>query len=246
MDISGIIAAADPTGSKTESSQSQFGKDYNQFLKLLTTQLQNQDPLSPMDSSEFTSQLVQFSSVEQQIRSNDFLHKILTLNTLNMTGFALGYVGLNAYSPGESFTFNAQTPSDMSYSIPAGATSATLSILDANNNVVYSQEAETAPGQHNFVWDGNNNDGTAQAVGVYKIKVGAQDKEGHALSVKTFTSGLVEGVETKEDGTVSLIIDGKLVPVTDVRQASIQKYALQPPAEDGAGDGVDTGEESGT
>jgi flagellar basal-body rod modification protein FlgD len=240
MDISGIIAAADPTGSKAANSQNQFGKDYNQFLKLLTTQLQNQDPLSPLDTAEFTSQLTQFSAVEQQIQSNDYLHKLLTLNTLSMTGVALGYVGLNVYSPGNEFKFDAKMPSDFSYSMPTGATSATLTIKDKSGTTVLTTDADKVGGQHNFSWDGNNAAGQPMTAGDYTVTVSAQDKDGKALSVPMYTSAIAEGVQTGEDGDVKLIINGKLVPLMDVRQAAIQRYALQAPATDNSGTNVAT------
>src|SRR5689334_16849053 len=103
MDISGILTAANPSSQSGAKDKTQFGKDYTQFLRMLTTQLQNQDPLSPMDTAQFTQQLVMFSNVEQQLKSNDYLQKLLSLNTLSLTSIGLGYVGLKVFSPGSSF-----------------------------------------------------------------------------------------------------------------------------------------------
>jgi flagellar basal-body rod modification protein FlgD len=225
MDISAILSAADPASQTATKDKTKFGADYTQFLKLLMTQLKNQDPLSPMDTAAFTTQLVQFSSVEQQIRGNDYLQKLLTLNTMGLTGIGLGYVGLNVYSPGNSFHFNATNTSDISYGMPAGATVGKISILDKDGSVVFTKDADLTPGQHTFAWDGKNAGGNTMPAGDYTVQVGAQDDQKNPLSVTTYTSGLVQGVETGDDGNVSVIINNKLVPVTDVRQATMQGYA---------------------
>jgi flagellar basal-body rod modification protein FlgD len=233
MDITGILAAADPNSAKNANDKTKFGNDYSQFLRLLTTQLKNQDPTSPMDTATFTNQLVQFSAVEQQIKSNDYLQKILSLNTLSLQGVGLGYVGLNVYSPGSSFHFNATNASDVSYSMPEGAAAGQITITDASGATVFSKEADLTMGQHTFSWDGKTNAGGVAPAGDYKINVGAQDKDKNALTTVTYTSGIVQGVETGDDGNVNVIINNKLVPVTDVRQATLQGYAPAPTAETG-------------
>jgi flagellar basal-body rod modification protein FlgD len=228
MDLSGVLSAANPSSKSTAADKSKFGNDYNQFLNLLTTQLKNQDPLSPMDSAQFTNQLVQFSSVEQQIKSNDYLQKLLTLNTLSLTGVGLGYVGMNVFSPGNTFQSDGASSTALSYTMPAGATAGNLSITDASGSTVFSKVADLSAGNHNFVWDGKDNNGNAVPAGTYKLNIGAQDNAKNALNVSTYTSGLVQGLETGEDGNVSLIINGKQVPVTDVRQATLPTYTYAP------------------
>jgi flagellar basal-body rod modification protein FlgD len=228
MDISGILAAANPNSQQAANDKTKFGTNYNQFLNLLMTQLKNQDPLSPMDTAAFTNQLVQFSSVEQQIRGNDYLQKLLTLNAMGLTGIGLGMVGLNVYSPGNSFTFNGQNPSDLSYGMPAGATQGTISIVDKLGNTVFTSNADLNPGQHTFSWTGKDTANNQLPAGDYTIRVGAQDSQGNPLTVATYTSGLVQGIETGDDGSTSVIINNKLVPVTDVRQATLQGYAPGP------------------
>jgi flagellar basal-body rod modification protein FlgD len=237
MDLTGILAAANPSSAAAGADKTKFGQDYNQFLRLLTTQLQNQDPLSPMDTAQFTNQLVQFSSVEQQIKTNDYMQKILALNSLNLNSMALNYVGLNVYSTGSDFVFDGANPEQMSYDMPEGAAVAKISIVDADGNTVFSQDADTTPGNHTLKWDGKNNDGQLMEAGTYKILIGAQDKDKKALSVKTYVSGLVEGVVSDESGMANVIVNGKKIPVTDVKQATLPTYAYAPQP----GDTTDTG-----
>ena len=219
MDISAALAAANPASTTTATDTTKFGQDYNQFLTLLTTQLQNQDPLSPMDSSQFTNQLVEFSGVEQQIKSNDYLQKLLTLNAASLTNVGLGYVGLNVQAPGNSLPFDGTNAVQMSYVMPAGATVGTVSILDASGNTVDSMSADLTAGTHDIAWDGTDGSGNKVAAGTYTLSVGAQDAKQNPLSVTTYVDGLVTGVQTADDGTVSVMINGKPVDVTTVHQA---------------------------
>jgi flagellar basal-body rod modification protein FlgD len=221
MDLSGVLAAANPASTSTSGDKQKFGQDYNQFLRLLTTQLKNQDPLSPMDTAQFTNQLVEFSGVEQQIKSNDYLQKLLTINAAGLTAVGLSYVGLNVQSPGTSITFDGAHPAQMSYTMPTGAQTGSFSILDASGNVVFKQDADLTSGTHNFSWNGTDNGGNPVAAGTYTLAVGAQDEKGAPLSVKTFTAARVTGVQTGEDGSVQLMIGDKLVNVMDIRQANL-------------------------
>lgn len=221
MDLSGVLAAVNSGGQKVGDSQAKLGNDFDQFLQLLTTQLQNQDPLSPMDTAEFTNQLVQFSGVEQQIRSNDFLQKMLTLQSLNLTNVGLGYIGLDVQMPGSNFQFNGTDPAILAYDMPAGATVSKLSIIDASGEVVYEEDTSLSPGPHNLAWDGKDFAGQPLPAGSYQIRVGAQDADKNPLSVATYVTGTVAGVENAADGDVLLMIGNQLVPVTEVRQATL-------------------------
>ena len=225
MDISAILTAANPASTTTSTDQSSLAGSNTEFLTLLTTQLKNQDPMSPMDTSQFTQELVEFSGVEQQIKTNDYLQKTLTLDTMGLTGIGLGMVGLDVYSPGSSFTYDGTNAADLSYSMPSGASTGTISILDSSGTTVYSTTANLTSGQHTFSWDGKDSSGNQLTSGTYTVQVGAQDANGNALSTTTYTSGLVTGVETGDDGSTNVIINSKLVPVTDVRQATMQSYA---------------------
>src|SRR3954452_2810695 len=106
------------TTATTKTASNKLSQDYTTFLKLLTTQLQNQDPMSPMDSSQFTNQLVQYSQVEQQIGQNDKLEKLVKMQSNNQTQASLGFIGLDVEATGSAFTYDGSSPAKMSYTLP--------------------------------------------------------------------------------------------------------------------------------
>lgn len=217
MEVSSVINS---TSAKAEQDRTKLSGDFDQFLRLLTTQLQNQDPLSPMDSTEFTNQLVSFSQVEQQIRTNDYLNKQLTLQSLNLTSLGLGFIGLDIEMAGSFFRADGTKPSSMSYEMPDGVASASLSIIDENGTVVYSQKPDTGAGKHVLLWDGKNNEGQPVPAGTYELRVGALDAKQKSLTVTTNVPGHVDGIESGEDGNIVLLVGDRKVAITDVRRAS--------------------------
>lgn len=213
-----------PTISASESAAKSLNKDFDQFLLLLTTQLKNQDPLSPMDSTEFTNQLVNFSQVEQQIKTNASLTKMLEQTKNSETTLGLSYIGLNIDVRGNRFEYPGTGTTTMSYNLPKDASVSTISILDEEGNTVYSQSGELSSGPHSFAWDGTTNDGGTAPAGVYKLLVGALDQEQKSIGPTTTVPGYVSGIATAEDGSISLIIgrlSTQMVPMSSVTQASL-------------------------
>jgi flagellar basal-body rod modification protein FlgD len=217
MAVSGVN---NNTQTASQTSTTQLNQDFDQFLRLLTTQLQNQDPLSPMDSSEFTNQLVQFSNVEQSIKTNSFLEKLLTMQTLNLTALGVSFIGKDVEVAGKFFQADGTKPVTMSYEMPAGAAEGTISILDEDGNVVFTQAADLTAGRHNLTWDGMNTSGNPVPAGKYELRIGAQTSTDAALNVTTFVPGHVNGLESAADGSLMLNVDGNLVNMTDVRKIS--------------------------
>lgn len=172
-----------------------LAKNFDTFLQLLTTQLKNQDPTSPMDSKEFTQQLVQFSSVEQQINQNKNLEKMITLLMSNQGAGYVSYIGKEVEALGSSSPLK-NGAAGWSYDMPAGAYAATLGVYDSTGALVYSTAANKAVGRHQFNWDGKDKDGNAMPDGTYKIQLVAKDDKGKVLDTKTYSRGLVTGVET--------------------------------------------------
>lgn len=218
MAVNGVDNTTTQTSSQKSSAA--LNQDFDQFLKLLTTQLQNQDPLSPMDSAEFTNQLVQFSNVEQSIRTNSYLEQLLTMQTLNLTALGVSFIGKDVEVAGKSFQADGTNPVSMSYEMPADAAEGTISIVDKDGNVVFTQNADITAGRHSFTWDGKDKNGNAVPAGKYELRVGAQTSTKAALNVTTFVPGHVSALESAEDGSLMLNVDGTLVPMTDVRKIS--------------------------
>ena len=202
----------------SSQSTAALNSNYQTFLKLLTTQLQNQDPLNPEDSSQFTNQLVLFSQVEQQIDTNTSLNSILSNQTTGMTQQALSYLGMNVAADNTALQYNGSNV-NIGYSMPSGAASATLSIFDSSGTEVYSQTADTDAGTHSYTWDGTDNSDKAQADGTYTVQVAASDSKGNPLTVPTITPGQVTAVSVS-NGTTYLTVNGQQVPVTDVVSAA--------------------------
>lgn len=211
---------AQAAAAKTASSRTELNQNFDDFLGMLTTQLQNQDPLSPMDTAQFTNQLVMFSQVEQQLRSNDTLNKLLAMQTLNMTALGVSFIGKDVEVAGGSFTADGVNSISTSYDMPADATKGTIIVTDADGNTVYSKDADLTAGHHDFVWDGKDSDGNVAAAGTYNIKVSAETSEGSALNVTTYVPGRVTSLESADDGTLLLNVNGEKVPLTDVRKIS--------------------------
>lgn len=192
-----------------------LNQDFDQFLRLLVTQMQNQDPLEPMDSTEFTNQLVQFSNVEQQIKTNGHLESLLSMQTLNLTALGVSFIGKNVEIEGKYFSMNGASGAKMSYGLPETATAGNITILDEGGHVVYTRDAELSAGKHEFTWDGRDMDGDLVPAGKYELRVGALAGT-LPLNPSTFVPGYVNGLESAEDGTLLLNVGGELVPMAGV------------------------------
>lgn len=218
MNVNGTTSTST---SASGTAQTQLNTDFDQFLRLLTTQLQNQDPLSPMDTNEFTSQLVQFSQVEQQIKTNGNLENLLAMQTLNMTALGVSFIGKVVEVDGNSFSTDGSGNTVMSYVLPAAANSGTLTIKNADGDTVYSTDIEKTAGRHDFTWNGLDKDGNPAPAGDYTVTVTAIGSENQSLSVKTSVPGFVNGLESADDGSLLLVIGGTKVPLTDVRKIAL-------------------------
>jgi flagellar basal-body rod modification protein FlgD len=219
MAVSGV-GSGTTVQTQTNSDQLSLNQDFDQFLRLLTTQLQNQDPLSPMDSAEFTNQLVQFSGVEQQIKTNTQLENLLAMQTLNLTALGLSFIGKDIEMPGQKFQTDGEGGADLTYMMPAGAKTGTLTILDKDSNVVYSTTPSFDEGSHTLKWDGKNKDGNLMPAGTYEVRVAALGENNAALNVQTYVPGYVQSLESADDGSLYLIVNGEQVSLTDVRKVS--------------------------
>lgn len=192
--------------------------DKNAFLKLLTTQLQNQDPLNPTDSTQFTAQLAQFSSLEQLSNINSTLNTIQLYQASNNNAQAVGFIGKDIVANGHSIEMTSGQPVSCDYELSAAAKSVVVTIYDATGNFVrdYNQTA-LAAGKQSLTWDGRDRNGNTVADGAYTFEVQAVDAKGASLHATTFSKGTVTGV-TFEDGTTYLITDRTKTAIGDVIQ----------------------------
>jgi len=189
--------------------------NFDTFLTLLTTQLQNQDPLNPMDSNQFTQQLVEFSQVEQQINTNDNLQKLIDGVQSSQFASSVGYIGKSIEATGAHAGIKADGGANWQYNLPSEAKSVTLAVADANGKTVFSQSGDTAAGGHSFAWNGKDAAGNHMPAGVYTLTISASDPKGQPITAATSISGIVDGVETVA-GVQGLLVGGQSIPVSDV------------------------------
>jgi flagellar basal-body rod modification protein FlgD len=215
--ISGLASTATTTATSTGSgtTSQEIAGNFTQFLTLLTTQLKNQNPLDPMDTNQFTQQLVQFAQVEQQLKGNDRLDSILTNTKSASAASSTAYLGQTVTADGKTAQLK---DGEATWSLnPARAVSkATITISDAKGNVVGTQTKSLAAGAQSFTWDGRNSAGLASAEGQYSIVVNAVDATGQSVSVDTGVSGKVDGVDLSGSEPV-LTIGKSRLPVSSVR-----------------------------
>ena len=213
---------------KTEATSTKLGDDFNQFLILLTTQLQNQDPLSPMDSTEFTNQLVAFSGVEQQINANQKLDSLVSLQLGNIMGSAIGYVGMNtSYVSSELYFDGENAPAPVNYSIQKEAIESTIRVVDERGDIIYEADGSTDIGSNEFTWNGRKNNGEMAEKGTYDIRIDALDYNGDAVGSTTVVTGRVRGVET-QNGNIFLLVGERAVSLGNVLNASEPEPELAP------------------
>ena len=210
MDVSSIAQQTSQAGSSGKTLASNF----DTFLKLLTAQLQNQDPLEPMDSSKFTEQLVQYSSVEQGIYTNKNLETLIALQQGGGLGSAVNYIGREVAAINSEAALSGGE-ANWSYSLPREAASVSLTVMDANGKTVFSGTGPTTAGANAVAWDGRTNAGAAAPDGVYTLSVKALDAAGATLNTPITLKGRVDSVSTL-DGEVLLNVGGVSLRLSDV------------------------------
>ena len=207
-------ASTGASTSQASTDKKQINDQLNQFLKLLVTQLQHQDPLQPMDANQFTQQLVQFASVEQQIYQNANLEKLVSMQQGAQTGSVINYLGSMVEFEGDTMSLQGGSAA-ASYTLPESAAQTTIRVRDMAGNIVFSGGGETASGSHVFSWSGRGNSGEALADGAYKLEIEAKRSDGTTLDVSTHVMGLVSGIVNDGD-LPQLVVGDEQIPLSKV------------------------------
>lgn len=180
------------SGSGLTTSSQGIADNFQTFLTLLTTQLQNQNPLDPLDTNQFTQQLVQFAGVEQQLKSNDQLKQLIAIEKSAQSTQALVYVGNTVAVDGSKTQFNKSATWNL---VSPQATSATITITTATGQTAYSGNFNLSQGNASFVWDGKGNDGTQWPAGAYTLTATGKDSKGNPIAISTEVQGMVDSVD---------------------------------------------------
>jgi flagellar basal-body rod modification protein FlgD len=194
-----IVSAPNPnfvassTSSGTGTTTPGIADNFQTFLTLLTTQLKNQSPLDPLDTNQFTQQLVQFAGIEQQMKGNASLASLVSIDKAAQATQALAYVGQNVSVDGTTAQF-AGGKATWNLNAPEDATTK-ITITSSTGATAYSGPFTIGKGNASFVWDGKGNDGTQWPAGAYKMSVVGQNKAGKDVAISTEVQGVVDSVD---------------------------------------------------
>jgi len=215
--VNGVAFASSDGGQLTNGTS--LAETFDNFLVLLTTQLQHQDPLSPMDTTQFTEQLVQFTGVEQALATNSKLDRLIDLQTGNQLTEAANYIGKDVSS--SNIVLMLQDGSaDLSYTLGASAADTNVLIIDENGNTVRTLSGATSAGSHEITWDGKDDDGKLLDDGVYGFLVSAVDADGNNVPLNQQFTGTVTGVK-QVNGEVILSIGGVELTMDEITGVKI-------------------------
>jgi len=204
------------TASDTNLPASKLNADFTMFLKLLTAQMQNQDPLDPMDTAQYTQQLVQYSQVEQSISQNTTLKSILaSLNGQDLAQ-ASALIGRQAEITSPNAQLSADAPAHWAWNAPREVTSLSATIRDASGRVVETRSLDAGTTGGAFNWDGTLSGGGTAAAGTYTLDLQAVDAAGTAVPVTISSTGVMSNV-AKSNGEVQITVGGIQVPLSMLR-----------------------------
>ncbi|MDC7784684.1 flagellar hook capping FlgD N-terminal domain-containing protein [Rhodoplanes sp. TEM] len=197
-------AAVNTAATMTSTDSTTLANNFQSFLLMLTTQLQNQNPLDPLDTNQFTQQLVQFSQVEQLLKSNQQLEALVSLQKTAQNTQALGFVGATVVVDGSSATLPNAGTATWGFNV-AKPSSGTITITNPAGQTVYSSNYTLQAGVQQFTWDGKGKDGTQWPPGQYKMTVTAKDALGNPVAVSTEVQGVVDSVDVSSTPPLLMI-----------------------------------------
>ena len=209
------ISSVDASGRLNAGSVSLFN-NFETFLTLLTTQMKNQDPLSPLDSNEFTAQLTQMAGVEQQLLTNDLLTSLVAAQAAGGLDNASNYIGKNVTAAWTATSLE-DGKATWAYELADKAEKVTLQVVNSTGAVVWEGDApDKTSGIHSFTWNGQLKGGdVADDGGVYTLKVSATNAAGGKVDSQALIQGRVTGVEMY-DGAPYLVIGDSILPLSTV------------------------------
>jgi flagellar basal-body rod modification protein FlgD len=192
--VSSTGSVTDSTAAAAAAMKKSTGLNKDDFLQLFVTQLKNQDPLNPQDSSQFVTQLAQLTQVEQAYNTNTNLQNLVTAVKGTSSLNASSMIGRNVTAEGNSVNFGGNAM-QLNYSLPSATAATTVTVTDSAGKTVRTINMAANPsGLNSIVWDGKNNTGALLSAGVYHFGVEGKASDGTTIAGKTFTTGKVDGI----------------------------------------------------
>jgi flagellar basal-body rod modification protein FlgD len=198
------------------AGSSTLAGNFDTFLQLLTTQLQNQDPLDPLDTNQFTEQLVEFASVEQQVNMNTNLQTLISLQQTNEAVSAMQFLGANVtISSNTASLSNASgTPASWSFTSPSPATGA-ITITSSTGQVAYTGTTSLTTGSNSFNWNGQGNNGVQWPDGTYTLSITATGANNQPVTVSTQVQGTVSAINVSTNPP-TVTVGGQSYPISSI------------------------------
>ena len=218
--------------SALSGSRTTIAENFDTFLNILTTQLKNQNPLDPLDTNQFTAQLVQFTGVEQQLKTNEFLESLLQTTQSSGKTDAVSYIGREITAAGTTAELK-NGGATWAFNAEAQVANATVTIKNANGRVVYTEAGSLDKGPGNFLWTGKGSDGNTQPDGTYTIEIKGTNLSGNTIKVSTSTVGIVTAVDFSGAQPILTVGTSKIL-LSDVTNVRIPNTAPIPDEDDTA------------
>ena len=204
-------------GADTASKNDVLGKDA--FLKLLVTQLQNQDPLNPLDDKEFIAQLAQFSSLEQMTNISEGITSLTEKTAQQDMLSAVSYIGKEVTAEGGTMTKAGNYVTPVYFTLDDAASQVFANIYDENKNLVRTEKfTSMQAGEFSFTWDGLDYNGNTANSGQYEVYFSAESATGATVFVDTEVSGTVTAIEQGDGETYFRLGDGRKISFADIRK----------------------------
>jgi flagellar basal-body rod modification protein FlgD len=224
--VSGTTTSSSSSSSSSSASATnalasqQIAGNFQSFLELLTTQLQNQNPLDPLDTNQFTQQLVEFAGVQEQLNTNDSLSTLISLQQTEASSQALSYVGQTAVVSGNTTALSNGVAGWM-FNIPS-ASNLSVTITNSTGATVYTGNYSVNAGNEQpFIWNGMGNDGTQYPAGNYTVTATAKDSSGNNVAVTTAVEGTVSSVDLTKSPPL-LWINGQSYTLSQIQSIVAQ------------------------
>jgi flagellar basal-body rod modification protein FlgD len=208
------VPSSAPPAAAAASDETMIASNFTTFLQLLTTQLKNQNPMDPLDTNQFTQQLVQFAQVEQQIKQNSQLTNLIAIEKSAQSTVALTFVGQTVVLDGSTAKLDGHASWVLTVNKPS---TTTITIKDSTGQTAYSGTFTMSPGQQTFTWDGTGNDGRTWPPGNYTISATAVDASGQSTALSAEIQAVVDSVDLTQDPPL-LSINGQTYTIDKIKR----------------------------